>query len=106
MRNKYFDSLRGLAILMVVAIHVMVVNTEGFYGQIMTLFRQVLNMAVPLFLAISGFFLARKSLNTKSEILAFWKKQIPKVYIPAIVWSLPLYYFALKSGFNVWHETF
>lgn len=47
------------------------------------------NCAVPLFLAISGYFIAQKKLSTFSESLSFWKKQIPTVYIPCLIFSLP-----------------
>lgn len=104
-RNKYFDSLRGVSILMVVAIHVMVIDNQGIVGQFLVNIRQLLNIAVPLFFAISGFFLAKKNLDNWSEMRNFWIRQIPKVYIPAILWSLPLYYFAIRSGFGFLNET-
>lgn len=51
--------------------------------------RQLLNCAVPLFLAISGFFMANKDLSTRENRNAFWAHQIPKVYIPALVLGVP-----------------
>lgn len=104
-RNKYFDSLRGVSILMVVAIHIMVIDNKGIVGQFLVNIRQMLNIAVPLFFAISGFFLAKKNLDNWSEMRKFWIRQISKVYIPAILWSLPLYYFAIRSGFSFLNET-
>lgn len=91
-RNPYFDFLRGVAILMVVGIH----TYTGRYsldGSFMDVVRLVLinffNCAVPLFLAVSGYFIARKKLDTFSSCRAFWRKQIPTVYIPCLVFSLP-----------------
>lgn len=46
---------------------------------------QIGMLAVPIFLAISGYFLVNKNLSSKNEILIFWKKQIPKVYIPMLI---------------------
>lgn len=62
------------------------------------LVRQLLNGAVPIFLAISGYFLSRKSLDTTAERLAFWRKQIPRVYVPCLIWSLPLFSVTIIFG--------
>lgn len=51
-RNLYFDFLRGVAIILVVAIHSFIL------GENSNEIRQLLNTAVPLFVAISGFFLS------------------------------------------------
>lgn len=88
-RLAYFDFLRGVAILMVVAIHTY--SGGGFetpMGWLRMCVRQAVACAVPVFLAVSGFFLARKALKTWSERWVFWRKQIPKVYIPCVVWSV------------------
>lgn len=90
-RNQYYDFLRGIAILMVVAIHTFphsdFSTVEGVANIII---RQIVGCPVPLFLAISGFFLGRKTLETRDQKYSFWKKQIPRVYIPVLIWSLPL----------------
>lgn len=51
-------------------------------------FRQLINFSVPLFLALSGFFLAEKEILNKKEYFTFLKKRIPRVYLPYAVWSL------------------
>lgn len=95
-RIEYFDFLRGIAIIMVVGIHTFAAKSVDTAGGFMDgAVRQLLNCAVPVFLALSGLFCARKSLDSWQMRLAFWKKQIPKVYIPTLIWSLP--YFALAS---------
>lgn len=101
----YFDFLRGIAIIMVVAIHTFPKsswNESDDYLQIAI--RQLLNCAVPIFLAISAFFLAKKSFNSFDNIRSFWKKQIPKVYVPCLIWSLPLFLIAIKNGSNIVNE--
>lgn len=89
-RNLYFDNLRGIAILMVVAIHTFIAcefdNCQSIFAIGM---REIFNVAVPLFLAISGFFIGRKKIEYNSQFFKFWKKQIPKVYIPTLFWSIP-----------------
>lgn len=98
-RNRYFDLLRGVAILMVIGIHTFIPKdilwSRFDFGVIA---RQSLNTAVPLFLALSGFFLYRKRLLNNKEIITFWKKQIPKIYIPVLIWSLPLFSLDLLCG--------
>lgn len=91
-RIEYFDFLRGIAIIMVVGIHTFVAYPiDTPLGVCSAFFRQVLNCAVPIFLSLSGFFLGTKSLNCWDEKCRFWKKQIPKVYIPALIWSFPYF---------------
>lgn len=93
-RNQYFDFLRGLAIILVVGIH------TYHLGENSIVIRQLLNTAVPIFVAISGFFLSRKHISTKNEYLTFLKKQLPKVYIPVLVWSVPLLIHGLLRSDN------
>ena len=90
-RNLYFDFLRGIAIIMVIGIHT-TGNHCGFdniTAQLNTILRQILNAGVPIFFAISGFFLSRKDLSTRDNSTKFWKHQIPKVYVPALIWGIP-----------------
>lgn len=91
-RNPYFDFLRGLAIIMVVGIHSMRgvdFDFDTLESVTYVLLRMLLNCAVPVFLAISGYFItgnfSRKSMNYPS----FLRRQIPKVYVPCLVFSLP-----------------
>lgn len=46
-------------------------------------------------------FLGKKDLSTKNNVIKFWKKQIPKVYLPCILWSLPLFALAIYHGGNI-----
>ncbi len=93
-RNLYFDFLRGIAIIMVVAIH----TFEGHSGVLAIGLRQMLNTAVPVFLAISGFFIGKKTLETKEQCFDFWRNQIPKVYLPVLVWSILYLILAIHNG--------
>ena len=98
-RLVYFDILRGLAIFMVVAIHTFPSLHSATEGELFI--RQLLNLAVPLFLAISGFFLANKQVDLKERYVAFLKKQIPRVYIPVILWSMPLFALAIYQAGSI-----
>ena len=99
-RILYFDFLRGVAIIMVVGIH-----TSGHHfgfntltAQLNTVLRQLLNVAVPLFFAVSGYFLSKKDLSTAEKRNRFWIHQIPKVYVPALIWGLPWLALGLYGG--------
>ena len=94
-RIKYFEALRGIAILMVIAIHTYKGKGDVSVGLFI---RQLLNCGVPVFFAISGYFLFRKDFENKENIISFWRKQIPKVYIPTILWSLPLFFLGILNG--------
>ncbi len=91
-RIRYFDILRGLAILGVVAIHSSSAglrfsdNSLNFHFTV--LWRQLINFSVPLFIAISGYFLAKKSMAHVDKYFTFLKKQIPRVYVPYFFWSI------------------
>ena len=99
-RNRYFDVLRGVAILMVIAIHTYKPSIEGWINLANLGVRQILSCAVPLFFAMSGFFIYKKVLVSRFAVLKFWKHQIPKVYAPTILWSLPLFLLAVIKGNN------
>lgn len=91
-RNPYFDFLRGFAIIMVVGIHTVSNGSWGFESIediCAIILRSILNCAVPLFLAISGYFIAIKKISSSKEHMIFLRKQIPKIYIPCLIFSLP-----------------
>ncbi len=91
-RIDYFDILRGLAILGVVAIHSSSAGLQFSEYSInfnyTVLWRNLLNFSVPMFLVISGYFLAKKRFTNYGDYFFFLKKQIPKVYIPVFFWSV------------------
>lgn len=108
-RIEYFDVLRALAIFGVVAIHSsssgLQFSEESINFNFTVLWRNVWNFAVPMFLAISGFFLAKKTIGSPGEYVDFLKKQIPRVYVPLLIWSLAWLGFAvLIQNNSVAHE--
>lgn len=85
---------------MVVGIHTIKTDNlefETLEDVCTVLLRLILNCAVPLFLAISGYFLGNRNYTYGASHLTFLKHQIPKIYIPCLVFSLPYLFFALKS---------
>lgn len=105
-RISWFDFLRGIAILMVITIHTFsyCLSSNLIISDDIIIIRQLLNCAVPLFLAISGFFLTIKQ-KEKSQII-FLKHQISKIYIPTLIWSLPYLSFDLLYNNNIWYKSF
>lgn len=106
-RNAYYDYVRAVAILFVIAIHLFnripIEEHDGGGREILiSAWRVLISCAVPLFLALSGFFMSRKEVRTRSEYFSFIRKQIPRVYIPCFVWSLPYFYWDINaSGFSL-----
>lgn len=102
MRIAYFDFLRGAAIVMVVAIHCM---GRSLSGAELSLFeiavRNAMNVAVPLFLGISGFFCAQKNFSSANSWAAFLKRQLPRVYLPVLFCSLPILVSGIVAGHSV-----
>lgn len=107
-RIDYFDALRGLAIVGVVTIHAsgsgiqVVHETLDYY---LTIFwRNFWNFSVPLFLSISGYFLAKKSFSCLSDFWSFLNKQIPRVYWPLLFWSFLWLFLAIAHNASVYSE--
>lgn len=76
------DFLRGLAIYLVIIIHVSPTLTDNnFLEQIITAFTRI---SVPLFVMVSGALLLGKSEGYKE----FFKKRVSKVLIPWIGWTV------------------
>jgi fucose 4-O-acetylase-like acetyltransferase len=103
-RNLYIDFLKGIAILFVIMVHTFVgLNVAGVFSISL---RILSNVAVPMFLSISGFCLSTKIFKTKSDIFYFYKRQIPKVYIPCLIWSIPFLAYHLYLHNSVKYELF
>lgn len=90
-RITYYDFLKGFAIMGVVAIHTMIFNADPYtiVGCGLAAFRNLLGCCVPLFVAISGFFLCNKNVNSKSAYKEFLVSRLRVIYIPMLVWGFP-----------------
>lgn len=99
-RDTYFDFLRGVAIIFVVGIHTRVITgISDFELYSKEFILQLITIAVPLFTAISGYFLISRDYEYRQN--RFWKflfKQIKKVYMPMLIWSVPFYLIGLRHG--------
>ena len=96
MRINYWDNWKGIAIIAVVAIHASG-STERFqegsfnwdFGLII---RQLINFAVPMFLAISGYFSAKSS---DKDPISYYKNRLFKIASPYLFWTA--IYIVLKT---------
>lgn len=104
MRNLYYDILKGIAILFVIAIHTYPVNStpmpltispDCLLNGVSLILRQFIVVAVPLFCTISGFFIGTKS---KDESIVFAKTHALPLYIPTLIWSLPFILYDIYKG--------
>lgn len=84
----YVHIIRVVACIMVVCLHSL---PQGDLPRLDSLFRYAVVLltrpCVPLFLMITGFLLLR---NQKSDIqiIPFYKKRIPRVFFPLIIWGV------------------
>lgn len=94
MRNKYYDRLKGFAIILVVIGH-SIQSTYGNYDDI-TLFRYIYSFHMPLFMYISGMVLYRPINN----IDFIWlKKRFKSLVYPFLSWMIIPYIFSSR-----WNE--
>lgn len=104
-RIHYFDFLRGLAIIGVIAIHSAVIgysfNDTSLDFNLTVIWRQLINFSVPMYIAISGYFLANKDTSTFKTYLQFEKKQIPRVLLPYLLWSLLYSAISITQGVSL-----
>lgn len=66
--------------------------------------RQVLNTTVPLFVAISSFFLGQKRIDNITDYFNFLNHQLPKAYVPMLAGSFPLFALSIYDGENIWES--
>lgn len=103
-RIFYYDALRFLAIIFIIACHVFAgyVTKKSSFGTNFWLFSMFFNslrdIGVPLFVAISGTLL----LSRKDSLVKFVKKRLTRVLIPYIFWAAMFFLFVVVCmNFNL-----
>lgn len=95
-RSAYWDNWKGLAIIAVVAIHACDSTGTFLEGSFSWLFglglRQMINYAVPLFLAIAGYF-ATSSINEGA--IEHYRKRMWRLIPPYVIWTI--FYIAIRT---------
>lgn len=88
--------IRGLMIMFVVIIHLQtgeIYSRDSFSFHYWIVVRQVLNCAVPIFFALSGYFTKREYFLNVNSVKMWWKKKGLKRYIiPFCLWSIIVTY--------------
>ena len=106
-RVEYYDFLRGVSIVGVIGIHTFWVYQDYLKETGMTMFdlnifvRQMIGCCVPMFLALSGFFLANKDVSSWARYGQFLRKQVARVYIPCLIFSLPFLYWGICKSLGI-----
>ena len=94
-RMTYLDCLRCLAIFLVIRLHTLVpvVTNTGVYGvpswKLCVALDAFTRVGVPLFFMLSGYLMLSRE-GTR-QFAAFYRKNLPKLGIPLVVWNL-IYY--------------
>ena len=107
MTRKNFNTIhymRLMACLFVVLIHVtatpvVALTTNSLPQYFFILINQLSKPAVPIFLFISGFLLHHIYSDKKINLIAFYKKRLPKLVGPYVLWSLGYYFIYVKLGY-------
>lgn len=99
-RDESVDFLKGLAIIAVIGLHIIpfFVNSENVFSvtsQRLLTVMNYLRFAVPFFVALSGFSLARKYVKSPLTIREFLKSRVGKI--------IPLYLFWLGTIYLIVH---
>jgi len=105
-RDLSFDAFRGVAIIAVVATHACRTGFPWRYsatGQwnffFLIAWQQLFNFAVPAFLFISGYWMAKKPIRSLQDYKTFLIRRLTRVLIPYFFWSfLFLAYAAIRTG--------
>lgn len=96
-RNTNIDVIKGLCILMVVAIHAISTSYyDSFAGYTI---RNIFNCAVPIFLGISAYLTSKVPDNTNSYKI-FLSTRCTRLYIPTLFWSIPFLVQSIYLGKN------
>jgi surface polysaccharide O-acyltransferase-like enzyme len=97
---KWIGSLRGIAILAVLMIHVsapLLYRQPDLKWWVANGFDSISRFAVPLFIMISGALLLHKQESAK----IYFKKRLSKILIPFLVWSFIYYLYKSDGSFQI-----
>ena len=94
-KNLYWQKVRGICILAVIAIHILAeyqLRSGGVLKLEWVLARQLLNFTVPTFVFIAGYFTKKEKVKS---VKTFYFRRFQRLLIPYIIWSL--LYLALRG---------
>jgi len=110
MTKPQVDTLKGVAIIEVIIIHVIALFPEiywfGFDARslLMVTIDQICRMSIPLFIFLSWYGLSRKYKGQPAPLLSFWKSRIVKLLPLYLIWAVGIWammHVVPKWGFNM-----
>ena len=93
MRSQYWDEYKGLAAIAVIAIHACGETgkfpTSSLNWHFGLIFRQIIDFAVPIFFAMSGYFsLPHKNDSGDINWFEYYNRRLVRILIPYIIWTV------------------
>jgi len=89
-RSEFWDAVKGVAIIAVILIHssdsARLYGDDSIEAMAGVLVRQFVNFAVPLFIALSGYFAVTQTGD--SRVLVYYKKRFLRILLPYVLWSM------------------
>lgn len=99
MRSDYWDLVKGLSIIAVVVIHACGTTIgnpiDSFAYQFTLVLRCVVDFAVPMFLAVSGYFSVGKQSMRSIDL---YEKRLTRIFIPYLFWTFVFLALAAVQG--------
>jgi fucose 4-O-acetylase-like acetyltransferase len=99
-RESYWDQLKGLCIIAVLGIHALesaaTAQHACFDYQFALVVRQIINFAVPIFLALAGYMAGRK---TTGPMIIYYKSRFVRLLPPYLFWTC-VYMLLRHDGFD------
>ena len=86
-RLIWADNLRAIAIAMAVLCHIVErVFADGDMGYVKSVSFAIGRLGVPVFIALTGYFILRKKFSSHEDIIQFYKNNALMLYVSTIVW--------------------
>lgn len=95
MKNIFIQQIRGILIVLVIMIHSISVSSINAENYLLIFLRTICNMAVPIFLFLSGYFFNVKKNNDSNEYI---KKKIKRLLLPLLIWNIV--YFIISYNYE------
>ena len=97
-KNEYFQNIRGICIILVIAIHLLRQNEQGNVNDFNIILRTIMNFCVGIFIFLSGYFVNIKKVenNKKGWII----KRLKRLGIPFLIFSALAATIALIENHN------
>jgi peptidoglycan/LPS O-acetylase OafA/YrhL len=103
MKKKYIDSIRGIAILMVIFVHTsLAIKNLGFCEKILSMYGQ---MGVQLFFVASAYTLCLSASNRTDETYKLRKYAIRRYFRIAPAYYLAIFFYFIISSAKIYFKT-